>query len=151
MISTTSSWPRGQLRVDQRVALLDADGDDAAFADVAEIRSSAVFLTVPCARGEEDVQFGCVQVRSSLFGPVLAMDADEGGDFFVGLQFEQIGDAAALGGAAHVGDFMDALDIDAAGVGEEHEVIVRAGGEEVLDEILGPRPAWRKFRGWSCR
>jgi hypothetical protein len=71
-------------------------------------------------------------------------DADEGGDFFVGLQFEQVGDAAALGGAAHVGHLMDALDVGAAGVGEEHQVIVRAGGEKMLDEILRPRPARRR-------
>ena len=60
--------------------------------------------------------------------------------FSSGLQFEQVGDAAALGGAAHVGNFVDALDIDAAGVREEHQVIVRAGGEQMLDEIvLRPR------------
>ena len=60
----------------------------------------------------------------------------ERGDGLARLEFEQVGDAAALGGAAHVGNLMHALDIDAAGVGEKHQVIVRAGGEEVLDEIL---------------
>ena len=31
---------------------------------------------------------------------------------------------------------MHALDIDAPGVREEHQVIMRAGGEQVLDEVL---------------
>ena len=34
------------------------------------------------------------------------------------------------------GNLVYALDIDPAGVGEEHQVIVRAGAEEVLDEVL---------------
>ena len=111
--------------------------------------SRLVFLTVPCWVAKK-TKFGCGQVRSSLFASGLGHDADEGGDFFVRLQFQQIGDAAALGGAAHVGNLVHALDIDAAGVGEEHQVIVGAGGEEMLDEILAS-PGAAELRGWPCR
>ena len=52
------------------------------------------------------------------------------------LQFQQVGDAPAFGRAAHVGNLVHALDIHAAGVREEHQVIMGAGGEQVLDEIL---------------
>jgi hypothetical protein len=65
------------------------------------------------------------------------LDADERGDFLVRPQFQQVGNVPALGGPAHVGDLVHALDVDPAGVGEEHQVIVRAGGEQVLDEIGG--------------
>ncbi len=93
----------------------------------------AVFLTVP-AWVAKKMKPGCCQVTSSLAGP-CGFDADEGGDLLAGLEFEEVGDASAFGGAAHVGDFVHALDVDASGVGEEHQVIVRARGEEVLDEI----------------
>ena len=53
VMRTTSFVAGGQFHVNQRVARLDADGDDAAFADVGEILE-AVFLTVPCLRGKED-------------------------------------------------------------------------------------------------
>ena len=52
------------------------------------------------------------------------------------LQFQQVGDAAAFGRAAHVRNLMHALHIHAPGVREEHQVIMRAGGEQVLDKIL---------------
>jgi hypothetical protein len=50
-------------------------------------------------------------------------------------KFQQVGDAAALGGAAHVGNLVHALDVHAAQVREEHQVVVRARGEEMLDEV----------------
>ncbi len=123
----------GELHVDEDVAFLDGDGDDAALAHVGELGKGR-FLHRAFAGGEE-------KVGVLLPGDVLAVgtgfgfDPDEGGDFFFGFQFEQIGDAAAFGGAPHIGHFMDALDIHTPGVGEEHQVIVRAGGEEMLDEI----------------
>ena len=102
--------------------------------DVGELTEGGL---LDCAlRGGEEDEVGLGPGLVLLVRAGLGGDADEGGDFFLGLEFQEIGDAAALGGAAHVGNLMDALDIDAAGVGEEHEVIVRAGGEEVLDKIL---------------
>ena len=124
----------GQVDVNEHVALFDADGDDAAAMDVGKFLQGG-FLDSALRGGAED-EVGLAPGEVLLVGAGFGGDADHGGDFFVGFQFEEIGDAAALGGAAHVGDFMDALDIDAAGVGEEHEVIVRAGGEKVLDKIL---------------
>ena len=67
----------------------------------------------------------------------MGLDPDERGDFLTGLQLEQVGDVSPLGRSAHVGDFMHAPDVHTTGVGEEHQVIMRAGGEEVLDEVLG--------------
>ena len=81
--------------------------------------------------GEDDV----LVFVPGFFVGLLALNADGGGDFFAGLELEEIGDAAAFGGAAHLGDLKDALDVAPAFLGEEHEVIVRGGGEEVLDEI----------------
>ena len=50
-------------------------------------------------------------------------------------QLEQIRDGAAFGGAAHFRNFVNFLDVGAARFGEEHQVIVRGRGEEMLDEI----------------
>jgi hypothetical protein len=58
------------------------------------------------------------------------------GDFLARLHLEQIRDRAALGGAAHVRNLVHALDVDAARVGEKHQVIVGRGCEEMLDEIV---------------
>ena len=55
--------------------------------------------------------------------------------FSSGAQFEHIRDRAALGGAAHLRNFVNLLDVSAARFGEEHQVIVRGRGEEMLDEI----------------
>src|ERR1043166_3910360 len=51
-------------------------------------------------------------------------------------QLENIGDAAAFGSAAHIGNFVNPLDVHTSCIREKHEVIVSTGGEQVLDEIL---------------
>ena len=134
VMSTHLVLAGGQFHVDQRVARLDADGDDAAFADVGEILQRG--LLDRALLGGKEQKAGLFPRHVFLVRVRLGHDADERGDFFARLQFQQVGDAAALGGAAHVGNLMHALDIDAPGVREEHQVIVRAGGEQVLDEIL---------------
>ena len=111
-MSTISFVAAGQLAVDQAVALLDLDGDDAAFADVGEV-AEVRLLHDAAARGEDDVQV-LVQVRRLRSSGLLALDADGRGDLLVGAQLEQIRDAAALGGAAHLGNLVDALDVAAA-------------------------------------
>ena len=63
------------------------------------------------------------------------MDANGRGDFLVRAQLEKIGDGAAFGGAAHLRNLVNFLDVSASRFGEEHQVIVRGGGEEMLDEI----------------
>ena len=65
----------------------------------------------------------------------LGLNPDRRGDFLVGAQLEQVGDGAALGGAAHFRNLVNFLDVGAAGLGKEHQVIVRRRGEEMLDEI----------------
>ena len=57
------------------------------------------------------------QVSSTEFAPVpdaLRLDANGRGDFFVAAQLEQVRDGAAFGGAAHLGNFVNLLDIGAA-------------------------------------
>src|SRR5262249_6237583 len=66
----------------------------------------------------------------------FGLNPDKGSYFLAGLELKKIGDTAPLRGAPHVRDFVDSLDIDAACVREEHQEIVRSGGEQVLDEIL---------------
>ena len=44
--------------------------------------------------------------------------------------------ALALGGAAHFGQLVDLLDVNATVLGEEHDVVVRGAGEQVFDEIF---------------
>src|ERR1017187_2015333 len=126
--------PASKFHVNQRVARLDGNGDDAAFAHVGEFIERR-FLHRALFRGEEKFA-GLFPRRIFLVRVGLGQNTNQRGDGLARLQFEQIGDAAALGGAAHVGNFMHALDINAAGVREEHEIIVRAGCEKVLDEII---------------
>ena len=64
-----------------------------------------------------------------------ALHADGRGDLFVGAQFQEIDDGAALRSPAALGQFVDLRDVAAPGLREEHQEIVRAGGEQVLDEI----------------
>ena len=110
------------------------------------------FLTMPRARREDDVQVlvpGFVDdVR--LGAGLLRLDADRRGDLLVAAELEQVRDGAAFRGAAHLGDFVDPLDVAAADVGEEHQVIVRRRGEEMLDEIAFVLFASR-LRASSCR
>ena len=78
------------------------------------------------------------QVSSTAFAPVpdsLRLHANGGRDFFLGAQLEKVGDRATFGGAAHLGNFVNLLDVSASRFGEEHQVIVRRRGEEMLDEI----------------
>ena len=50
-------------------------------------------------------------------------------------KLEHVGDGAAFGRAAHLGNLVNFLDVSAPAGREEHQVIVRGGGEEMLDEI----------------
>jgi hypothetical protein len=45
-------------------------------------------------------------------------------------------DGLALGGAGALGDVVDLLRVALAGAREEEDVVVRRGGEEVLDEVV---------------
>ena len=65
----------------------------------------------------------------------LCLNPNGRGDFLVGAQLEDIRDRASLGGAAHFRNLVNFFDVGAARFGEEHQVIVRRRGEEMLDEI----------------
>ena len=120
----------GEFAIDETVVFLDLDGDDAAFADIFKI-VEVRFFDDAAAGGEEDVE---VFVPGFLRG-FLALDANGGGDFLVLFEFEKIGDGAAFAGAGAFGNLEHALDIATAHGREEHEVVVRGGGEEVFDEV----------------
>ena len=133
VMSTISSSPLVSLQSIRRSPVLDLDGDDAAFPDVFEI-AEVRLLHDAAARREDDVQ---LVVPRFLVG-LLALDADGRGDLFLGAQLEQVRDAAAFAGAEPSGISIDALDVTAAVCGEEHQVVVRRRGEEMLDEIVCP-------------
>lgn len=113
----------GEADADEFVSLFDFDGDDAASAEVCVFGEVGFFDDA--GGGSHDEVFLVAEV----------FDADEGGDFFAGLHFEDVGEGFAFCGASHFGDFVDFFDVDAAGVGEEHEVVVCGGGEKMFDEI----------------
>ena len=115
------------------VAVLDIDGNDAALADVA-VGGEVALLDHARLGGEEDVLV--LVPRLILARAGLRLDAHDGGDFLAGFELEKIGDGTAFGGAAHFGDVVGFLDVATALLGEENEVVVRARGEEVFDEIV---------------
>src|SRR5262249_5942193 len=121
------------LDVYEAVAGLNGNGDDAAFADIGKLAERGLFYRAALRRKEQFSRLlpGCVLFVRAAFGH----NPDQSGDGFAVLQLQDIGDAPAFGGASHVGDFVDPLDVSAPGVGEEHQEIVRAGGKEVLDKI----------------
>ena len=63
------------------------------------------------------------------------MNTDGGSDFFVSAELEEVRDGAAFAGTGAFGNLKHALDIAATALSEEHEVVVRGGGEEILDEV----------------
>src|SRR5690606_38541960 len=125
---------RGEDGPDQRVALLDVDGDDAVLAIVAEV-GQARLLELAAARGKEDEE--AVDEGGVLVLLPVSLDAENRSNLLVGLEIEEVLDRAPLGGAAALGYVEDALDVDPTRVGEEHQVVVRGGGEEVLDKVGG--------------
>jgi hypothetical protein len=118
----------GDAHGDQFVALFDVDGVDAVGAHVQKSRSS-VFLTVPLRVAKKTYLPSSSRLRTASM--VL--------DGFAGLQADQIADVFAFAGGADVGNFVDLEPVDAALVGEDENVGVRRGDEEMLDEIFVAR------------
>src|SRR5262249_31339272 len=52
------------------------------------------------------------------------------------LQRNQVADVLTLAGCTHVGNLIHLQPVHTAGVGEDQQVVVRAGHVEVFDEIL---------------
>ena len=115
----------GDLDADQRVAFVQADRDDAVRADVARRRS---------ARSSSPTPFfvanirNCSSLPKSLIASTLAI-------FSPSWNSSRLAIAAALAGAAHLRHVVHAALVDAALVGEEQQVVVRVGDEQVLDEV----------------
>ena len=124
----------GQLDGDEAVALVDADGVDAGAANVGVGAQRGLFHRAALGGEEEEVLLLPREVF--LVRPQVGLDTDERSDFLAGLQLKHVGDVSPLGRAAHVWNLVHAPDVHTAGGGEKHEVVVRAGGEEVLDEVL---------------
>src|SRR5207249_11841504 len=72
-----------------------------------------------------------VRARAGSFG----LNADSGRDFFVRLELENVRDRAALRRASHLGNFINFFHVSASRRGEEHQIVMRGSGEEMLDEI----------------
>ena len=81
--------------------------------------------------------FPCMRMVAAIFSP--------------GFEFQEIRDRAALGRAAHLGNLVHLLDVDSAFLREEHQVIVRRSGEEMLDEIVLVLARSSRLAGLSCR
>ena len=81
------------------------------------------------ARGEEDVLAFFFQIA----------DGEHGADGLARLQPDQVADVLAFAGGADVGNFVHLQPVDAAGVGEDQNVGVGGGDEQMLDEILVAR------------
>src|SRR6185369_5523987 len=63
-------------------------------------------------------------------------DGQHGADGFARLQANQVADVLAFAGGADVGNFIDLQPVNPAGVGEDENVGVRGGDEQMLDEIF---------------
>ena len=65
----------------------------------------------------------------------LRLNANRRGDFFITAQLQNIRNGTALGGATHFRNLVNLFHVSATRLGEEHQIVVRRRGEEMLDEI----------------
>src|SRR5262247_3008475 len=117
----------GQFNGHQLVALVDAHGDDAVRADVGEFGKLRL-LDHALAGDHHGV---------AAFGEFA--DRDHAGDPLGRRQTDQVDYRLAAAGRRGVGDFMDFQFIDLPLVGEDHQVAVGRGDEDVRDDVLRPR------------
>ena len=133
-----SGWPGLRARPGRRSALpsvsvtatssspcLDADGDDAA-GMTWEKSLSSVFFTVPLRVAKKMYLPSSSRLRTASMVRTVSP----------GCKDDQVADVFALAGGADVGNFVDLQPVDAAGVGEDEDVGVGGGDEQMLDEIL---------------
>ena len=90
---------------------------------------SSSLLHQAVARGEEDVFVFFFKIAHR----------EHGLHRFARLQADQVADVLALAGGADVGNFVHLQPVDASRVGEDQNVGVRRGDEEMLDEIFVAR------------
>ena len=126
----------GELDGDQRVPGINADGNNTALANIGKFTKRGLFHRALLGGKKQFTRLRPGHILLVFIGP--GHNTNERSDFFIRLQFQKIGDAPALGSPAHVRNLVPALDIHPAGVREKHQVIMRAGGEQMLDEIVVP-------------
>ena len=115
----------GDHDVDQLVVFPELDGDDAALQRPA-VGLELGLLHQALARGHHQVVVGLVEVADrAAVGDLLALG-----------QVEQVDDRPAAALARQLRQVVDLLPVDLALVGEEQQVVVRAGDEQVLDRIF---------------
>ena len=68
------------------------------------------------------------------------LDREQRGDLLAFFHRHQVDDRLALAAGPDVGDLVDLEPVGAAAVGEDHDVGVGGGDEQVADEILFARP-----------
>src|SRR3954464_5813856 len=117
----------GDLHRDHRIVRFHAHGNDAAGARVGKGRQFG-FLHHAFARAHDD--------ELVLFE---LLPREHGGDPLPLLHRDEVGDRLALAARPDVGDLVDLQPVGAAAVGEDHDVGVRRGDEQVADEILFAR------------
>ena len=86
----------------------------------------SVFLTSPRAGGHDQVMAGLVEVAH---GPAI-------GDPFPLGEIQQVDDRPAAAVAGQLRQFVDLAPMDLAAVGEEQQIVVRAGHEQMLDGVF---------------
>jgi hypothetical protein len=133
VINTTWFWPSVSFTA------INASSGSIVIAMIPPLRTlanseSAVFFTVPC-RVAKNSNPGCCQVTSSLVGLVREITRIKAAIFSSGFNSSRFAMLRPFRRPAHVRNLVHPLDVNPAGVREEHQVIVRAGGEQVLDEI----------------
>src|SRR5882724_10414211 len=112
-------------RGDDGVTVLETDGLDAAGARV-RIGLELRLLHLPLLRAEEDVAAAGAEVA----------DGHARGHRLALAEREEVDHGLALGLPAALGDLVDLQPVHLAQIGEEEEVRVRRGDEEVLDDVL---------------
>src|SRR5580704_9783791 len=115
----------GKLCADQLVIRFEIDSYDSGGTRIGEFGESR-FLYRAVLRGQEDeaaffLEIGC---------------GDEGGEFFVLLEFHEARDGFAACCSGGFGEFVDLQPVNAALGGEEQDVAMRRGNKEMLDEVL---------------
>ena len=115
----------GEHGADDNVALGEVDADEAAIARAVGVVGDGALLDDAALRGHHKV---------AVFGKVL--HADHCGDLFGLREAQETRHGLALGGPRALGHVVDFLCVALAGAREKEDIVVRARGEEVLDEVL---------------
>src|SRR6267378_663222 len=114
-----------ELRADELVLAVQGDGDDARRARVGEFRQRGLLYRA-ALRGHEDELIRILEIARR----------DERGELLVFLEFNETRNGFAAGGRRRFRQFIDLQPVDAALRGEQQDVAVRRGDEQILDEIF---------------